>query len=173
MLGEWLARLRFFFAGKSRAEVDDEIQFHFERQVAGQPRRGHVARRSAPPGGHPLRRPRAHARAVPPAAPFMVPRGLSARPSLWRARPPAQSRLHRRRRAHAGARHRRQFHHLQHAQPGPAARSSRAGSRPARSARALPAMPRATTTPKAETPPATSTNSLIPCTATCATATRF
>src|SRR3954471_18544732 len=34
MLGEWLARLRFFFAGGSRAEVDEKIQFHMERQVA-------------------------------------------------------------------------------------------------------------------------------------------
>src|SRR3954469_124328 len=34
MLGEWLARLRFFFAGRSRVEVDEEIQFHMERQVA-------------------------------------------------------------------------------------------------------------------------------------------
>src|SRR3954463_8107635 len=34
MLGEWLARLRFFFAGRSRSEVDEEIQFHMERQVA-------------------------------------------------------------------------------------------------------------------------------------------
>src|SRR5579863_592418 len=33
MLGEWLSRFRFFFAGKSRAEVDQEIGFHFERQV--------------------------------------------------------------------------------------------------------------------------------------------
>jgi len=33
MLGEWLSRIRFFFAGRSRAEVDDEIQFHIERQV--------------------------------------------------------------------------------------------------------------------------------------------
>ncbi|HSM77029.1 MAG TPA: ABC transporter permease, partial [Bryobacteraceae bacterium] len=34
MLGEWLSRIRFFFAGKSRAEVDEEIAFHMERQVA-------------------------------------------------------------------------------------------------------------------------------------------
>jgi putative ABC transport system permease protein len=33
MLGEWLSRIRFFFAGKSRVEVDEEIQFHIERQV--------------------------------------------------------------------------------------------------------------------------------------------
>ena len=33
MLGEWLSRVRFFFAAKSRAEVDQEIEFHFERQV--------------------------------------------------------------------------------------------------------------------------------------------
>ena len=33
MLGEWLSRIRFLLAGKSRAEVDEEIQFHIERQV--------------------------------------------------------------------------------------------------------------------------------------------
>jgi predicted permease len=33
MLREWLSRFRFFFAGKSRREVDEEIQFHLERQV--------------------------------------------------------------------------------------------------------------------------------------------
>src|SRR4051795_10192485 len=33
MLGEWLARVRFFFTGKSRVEVDEEIQFHLERQL--------------------------------------------------------------------------------------------------------------------------------------------
>ncbi len=33
MLTEWLSRLRFFFTGKSRAEVDEEIRFHLERQV--------------------------------------------------------------------------------------------------------------------------------------------
>lgn len=30
---EWISRLRFFFTGKSRAEVDEEIRFHLERQV--------------------------------------------------------------------------------------------------------------------------------------------
>ena len=34
MLGEWLSRIRFFFDGKSRADVDEEIQFHIERQIA-------------------------------------------------------------------------------------------------------------------------------------------
>lgn len=34
MVGEWLSRMRFFFAGKSRAEVDEEIAFHIERQIA-------------------------------------------------------------------------------------------------------------------------------------------
>ena len=33
MLSEWLSRARFFFAGKRRAEVDDELQFHIDRQV--------------------------------------------------------------------------------------------------------------------------------------------
>jgi putative ABC transport system permease protein len=33
MLPEWFCRLRFLFIGKSRREVDDEIQFHVERQV--------------------------------------------------------------------------------------------------------------------------------------------
>jgi putative ABC transport system permease protein len=33
MLHEWLSQARFFFSGKSRREVDDEIQFHFDHQV--------------------------------------------------------------------------------------------------------------------------------------------
>ncbi len=33
MLGEWLSRLRFFFTGKARTEVDEEIRFHMERQI--------------------------------------------------------------------------------------------------------------------------------------------
>ena len=33
MLREWISRARFFLAGKSRYEVDEEIQFHIERQV--------------------------------------------------------------------------------------------------------------------------------------------
>ena len=50
MLGEWLSRIGFFFSGKSRGDVDAEIQFHFERQVevniaAGMPRE--EARRQA------------------------------------------------------------------------------------------------------------------------------
>src|SRR5579863_6733733 len=32
-MSEWISRVRFFFAGKSRAAVDDELQFHLERQV--------------------------------------------------------------------------------------------------------------------------------------------
>jgi len=33
MVREWLSRFRFFFLGKPRTEVDEEIQFHLERQV--------------------------------------------------------------------------------------------------------------------------------------------
>jgi putative ABC transport system permease protein len=33
MFREWLSRFRFFLAGKSRREVDDEIRFHLERQI--------------------------------------------------------------------------------------------------------------------------------------------
>jgi predicted permease len=33
MVVEWLSRLRFLFLGKRRAEVDEEIQFHVERQI--------------------------------------------------------------------------------------------------------------------------------------------
>src|SRR5271165_2223119 len=33
MAGEFWSRVRFFFAGKRREEVDEEIRFHFERQV--------------------------------------------------------------------------------------------------------------------------------------------
>jgi predicted permease len=43
MLSEWYARVRFFFAGKRRAEVDDELEFHIDLQMeenlaAGMPR---------------------------------------------------------------------------------------------------------------------------------------
>jgi putative ABC transport system permease protein len=33
MLGEWWSWFRFFVAGKKRAELDEEIQFHLERQI--------------------------------------------------------------------------------------------------------------------------------------------
>ena len=33
MLREWWSRLRFFVAGRKRAELDEEIQFHLERQM--------------------------------------------------------------------------------------------------------------------------------------------
>jgi putative ABC transport system permease protein len=33
MLKEWLVRVRYFFGGKRREEVDEELQFHVERQV--------------------------------------------------------------------------------------------------------------------------------------------
>ncbi len=33
MPGEWFSRIRSFFQGKSRSEVDEEIQFHLERQI--------------------------------------------------------------------------------------------------------------------------------------------
>ncbi len=33
MIGEWFSRMRFFFAGKRRSEVDEELQFHIERQI--------------------------------------------------------------------------------------------------------------------------------------------
>src|SRR5579859_5796981 len=33
MVREFLSRMRFFFTGKRRADVDDEIAFHIERQV--------------------------------------------------------------------------------------------------------------------------------------------
>ena len=50
MLPEWLSRLRFFFIGKSRREVDEEIQFHFEQQIEANLAAGksiHEARRQA------------------------------------------------------------------------------------------------------------------------------
>jgi predicted permease len=33
MLSEWWSRLRYFVAGKKRKEVDEEIQFHLEREI--------------------------------------------------------------------------------------------------------------------------------------------
>src|SRR5271170_2280942 len=33
MLKEWLTRLRFFMSPKPNSEIDDELQFHIERQA--------------------------------------------------------------------------------------------------------------------------------------------
>ncbi len=47
---EWFARLRFFFTGKRREEVDDELLFHIDRQVQENLAAGlspHEARRQA------------------------------------------------------------------------------------------------------------------------------
>lgn len=33
MLNEWFTRLRFFLLGKRRSEVDEELQFHIDRQI--------------------------------------------------------------------------------------------------------------------------------------------
>src|SRR5580658_5790486 len=33
MLSEWWSRFRFFLTGKKRVEVDEELQFHLEREV--------------------------------------------------------------------------------------------------------------------------------------------
>ncbi|HTD56615.1 MAG TPA: permease prefix domain 1-containing protein, partial [Silvibacterium sp.] len=33
MRSEWLSRLSFLFSGKSRAEVDEELQYHIEREI--------------------------------------------------------------------------------------------------------------------------------------------
>ena len=33
MLREWLTRLRFLMSPKPNREIDDELQFHIERQV--------------------------------------------------------------------------------------------------------------------------------------------
>ncbi|HLY39660.1 MAG TPA: ABC transporter permease [Terracidiphilus sp.] len=40
MMGEWLSRLRFLVQGKSRDEVDEELQFHLEREAEANRRRG-------------------------------------------------------------------------------------------------------------------------------------
>ena len=34
MLSEWWSRIRFFVAGKKRADVDEELAFHMEREIA-------------------------------------------------------------------------------------------------------------------------------------------
>jgi len=50
MIHEWLSRVRFFCTGKSRRDVDDEIQFHLERQIEANLADGmslHEARRQA------------------------------------------------------------------------------------------------------------------------------
>jgi putative ABC transport system permease protein len=33
MLTEWFSRLRFFITGKSRSEVDEELQYHVDREI--------------------------------------------------------------------------------------------------------------------------------------------
>src|SRR5579863_1625414 len=33
MLKEWLTRLRFFISPKSRREIDEELQFHIDREA--------------------------------------------------------------------------------------------------------------------------------------------
>jgi predicted permease len=33
MIGEWFSRMWFFFAGKRRTDVDEELEFHIDRQV--------------------------------------------------------------------------------------------------------------------------------------------
>ena len=33
MLSEWMVRARFFLKGKRRVEVDEELQFHLDRQI--------------------------------------------------------------------------------------------------------------------------------------------
>jgi hypothetical protein len=33
MFKEWLTRLRFFMSPKPKREIDDELQFHIERQA--------------------------------------------------------------------------------------------------------------------------------------------
>lgn len=40
MLSEWFSRLRFFVRGRQRSEVDEELQFHVDRQIEANLRRG-------------------------------------------------------------------------------------------------------------------------------------
>ena len=50
MLSEWLSRARFFITGKRRAEVDEELAFHIERETEANIFAGmssHEARRQA------------------------------------------------------------------------------------------------------------------------------
>jgi predicted permease len=44
MFREWLSRVRFFVAGKRRGEVDEEIEFHLEREVEANLAAGMTAR---------------------------------------------------------------------------------------------------------------------------------
>ena len=128
MLGEWLSRLRFFFTGKSRTEVDDEIRFHMERQVEANLAAGMSAAEARRQAAISFGGRERSTRAVPRAAAVMVGRVSGARYPLWRSRAVAQSRLYRGCGAHTGAGHRRQFHHLQPAQPGADARAPGAES---------------------------------------------
>ena len=42
MLKEWLTRLRFLMSPKSHREIDDELQFHIERQTQEYIATGHI-----------------------------------------------------------------------------------------------------------------------------------
>ncbi len=117
-MSEWISRVRFFFAGKSRAAVDDELQFHLERQVeANLTACGMSLAGSAPAGkvisfGGPRARRASSAATQRPSwslesclrdlryglrgASFVIPAFTAGRG------------------AHAGSRDRRQLHHLQH-----------------------------------------------------------
>ena len=169
MLGEWLSRIRFLFAGKSRAEVDEEIQFHIERQVEANIALGmsRGKRAGRPPsrfgGREGTREPAANS-------------GPHGQWNRWGATCATACaaccaiQALRRGGAHAGAGHRRQLHHLQPAEPGAAARPSRARSGSAGGPQFRGSAP-GHTIPKAAILLATSTSFPTPCTKTFATAT--
>ena len=58
MVREWLNKARSFFTGKRRTEVDEELQFHIDRETEANLAAGMI-RRSPPPRDDRLRRSRA------------------------------------------------------------------------------------------------------------------
>jgi len=118
MFSEIWSRTKFFFAGKRRREVDEEIAFHLQRETEENMARGMTpeeARRRAAIDFGSKQRAREECRE---AAPRLDAGIHLARCEVRRARACTESHVHRRGRAHPGPRHRRQHHHLQPARPG-------------------------------------------------------
>ncbi len=52
MLSEWWSKFRFFVTGKTRVEVDEELQFHLEREVEANVGGGDVCGRGEAAGSN-------------------------------------------------------------------------------------------------------------------------
>ncbi len=94
MLREWWSRIRFFVTGKKRAEVDEELRFHMEREVeanlaAGMPE-AEARRRAAIAFGSQ----RACAGRVPRGTAFVLSGIAGTRSAVWVTGIVAESRLY-------------------------------------------------------------------------------